>query len=65
MIVDRDDIKMNPEKVRAIVEWDIPNHIKKVQTFLEFVNFYRRFVKDFFKIVKSLIRLTRKDQPFY
>jgi hypothetical protein len=65
MIVDRDDIKMNFEKIRAIVEWDTSNHLKDVQTFLKFVNFYRRFIKNFFKIVKSLIRMTRKNQSFY
>ncbi len=65
MIIDRDDIKMNFEKVRTIVEWDTSNHLKDVQTFLKFVNFYRRFIKNFFKIVKSLIRMTRKNQSFY
>jgi hypothetical protein len=65
IIVDRDEIKMNFEKIRTIVEWDTSNHLKDVQTFLKFVNFYRRFIKDFFKIVKSLIRMTRKDQSFY
>jgi hypothetical protein len=65
MIVSRDDIKMNSEKVRAIIEWDTSNHLKDVQAFLRFVNFYRRFIKNFSKIAKSLIRLTRKDQSFY
>jgi hypothetical protein len=65
MIIDRDDIKMNFEKVRAIVKWDTSNHLKDVQVFLEFVNFYKRFIKEFFKIVKSLIKLTRKNQSFY
>ncbi len=32
---------------------------------LKFVNFYKRFIKNFSKIVKSLIRLTRKNQSFY
>jgi hypothetical protein len=40
-------------------------HLKKVQTFLRFVNFYRRFIKNFFKIVKSLVELTRKNQLFF
>jgi hypothetical protein len=65
MIVERDEIKMNLEKIRAIVEWNTSNHVKKIQTFLKFVNFYRRFIKNFFKIAKSLIRLTRKNQSFY
>ncbi len=65
MIVDRDDIKMNFEKIRAIVEWNTSNHLKDVQAFLRFVNFYRRFIKNFSKIAKSLIRMTRKNQSFY
>jgi hypothetical protein len=65
MIIDRDDIKMNLEKIKAIVEWNTSNHLKNVQTFLKFVNFYRRFIKNFFKIVKSLIKMTRKNQSFY
>jgi hypothetical protein len=65
MIVSRDDIKMNSEKVRAIVEWKTSNHLKEIQAFLEFVNFYKRFIKNFFKLVKSLIKLTRKDQFFH
>jgi hypothetical protein len=65
MIVNRDDIKMNFEKIRAIIEWNTSNHLKNVQAFLRFVNFYRRFIKNFSKIAKSLIKLTRKDQSFY
>ncbi len=65
MIVERDDIKMNSEKIKAIVEWDTSHHLKDVQAFVKFVNFYRRFIKNFFKIVKSLIRLIRKNQSFY
>ncbi len=55
MIVDRDDIKMNLENIKAIFEWNTSNYLKDVQAFLKFVNFYKRFVKNFFKIVKSLI----------
>jgi hypothetical protein len=64
MIIDRDEIKMNLEKIKAIVEWSKLTHLKEVQTFLRFVNFYRRFIKDFFKVAKSLVIFIRKDQLF-
>jgi hypothetical protein len=35
--------------------------MKEIQLFLGFVNFYRRFIKDYSKIVVSLIELTKKD----
>ncbi len=30
MIIDRDDIKINFEKIKAIIEWDTSNHLKEV-----------------------------------
>jgi hypothetical protein len=35
-----------------------------MQEFLDFCNFYKRFIRNFAKIVKSLIKLTRKDVSF-
>ncbi len=64
MIVERDEVRMNLEKIKIIVEWSFLTKLKKVQTFLEFVNFYKRFIKDFFKIAKSLIQLIKKDHLF-
>jgi hypothetical protein len=65
MIINRDDIKMNSEKIKAIVEERTSNHLKEIQAFLEFVNIYKRFIKNFFKLVKSLIKLIKKNQFFY
>jgi hypothetical protein len=64
LIVERDEVRINLEKVKAIVNWKVSTKLKNVQTFLDFVNFYRRFVKDFFKIIKSLIQLTKKNRLF-
>jgi uncharacterized surface protein with fasciclin (FAS1) repeats len=38
--------------------------LKEIQTFLKFVNFYRRFIKNFFIVVKLLVKLIRKNQLF-
>jgi hypothetical protein len=65
MIVKRDEIKMNSEKFKAIVEWDTLNHVKKIHAFLELIYVYREFIKKFFEIAKSLIKLIRKNQSFY
>jgi hypothetical protein len=64
MIMNRDDIKMNFEKVKAIVEWKRSTHLKEIQAFLKFVNFYRRFIKNFFIIAKSLVKLIKKNHLF-
>ena len=38
--------------------------MKQIQIFVRFCNFYRRFVHNFFKIVRSLIQLTQKNVSF-
>ncbi|KAF4310450.1 hypothetical protein GTA08_BOTSDO13979 [Botryosphaeria dothidea] len=40
-------IRIDPEKIKAIQEWNIPTTAKGVLGFLGFANFYRRFIKGF------------------
>ena len=55
---------MNPEKIQSVVEWPVPKNIKKVQFFLGFANFYRKFIEKYLKITSPLTELIRKDQKF-
>lgn len=57
-------IRPNPEKLRAIREWEAPTTVKGVRSFLGFANFYRDFIPDFSELSAPLHRLTKKDAPF-
>ena len=57
-------LAMDPEKVKAITEWGPCKNLHYARAFLGFANFYRRFIKNYLKLVSSIIRLTRKDVPF-
>jgi CRISPR/Cas system CMR-associated protein Cmr5 small subunit len=57
-------LKIDNEKIQVIQEWNTPTSLLKVQSFVGFYNFYRRFIKDFSKILRPLIELTKKSQPF-
>lgn len=57
-------IRMDPEKLRAISEWEAPTTLRAVRGFLGFANFYRQFIRDYAKITAPLIALTRKGTPF-
>ena len=61
MIISKNHVAMDPHKVLGVLEWPVPTKVKHVQAFLGFANFYRRFIKDFARIVKPLTNLTRKD----
>lgn len=64
LIVGRAGIQMDPEKVKTVREWPTPKSVTDVQAFIGFANFYRRFIRDFSKIIAPLIRLTQKNVKF-
>ena len=57
-------LAIDPKKVEAILDWLAPTNVKEVQSFLGFTDFYRRFIKDYSRIVGLLTELTYKDKEF-
>ena len=64
MIVSRDGIKMDPEKVNAILKWPEPTNVKQVHAFLGLSNFYRHFIKDYAIMAGPMMDLMCKDTVF-
>ncbi len=64
MIIIIKEIKINSFKINIIVNWFILINFKDVQSFLDFMNFYKRFIYDYSRIVISLTHLIRKDVFF-
>ncbi|KAG1957249.1 retrotransposable element [Pimephales promelas] len=63
-IVSSEGIRMDPEKVKAVVDWPIPDSRKALQRFLGFANFYRRFIRNFSQLASPLIALTSPRTAF-
>ncbi len=63
-IVDKDGLHMNPNKVKAITNWEAPSSKKGVQRFLGFCNFYRRFIPKYADITYPLNQLTKKNAKY-
>jgi len=63
-IISSNGIKMDPEKVEAVLSWPTTKCVKDIQSFIGFANFYRRFIKDFSKIVTPLTQLTKKTNKW-
>jgi hypothetical protein len=63
-IVSMDSIRVDPDKVQVVRDWEPPRTVKGVQSFLGFCNFYRRFIRDYSCIAAPLTQLTRKDREF-
>ena len=63
-IVDEKGVSTDPQKIEAIVNWEIPRRVKEVRAFLGITGYYRRFIKDYAEIAKPLHQLTEKKNDF-
>ncbi len=59
-----EELKMNSWKIQVVVKWFTFNNLTQIQFFIDFCNFYRRFIKNFSKIVHLMIQLTQKKIIF-
>ncbi|XP_066433995.1 uncharacterized protein [Eleutherodactylus coqui] len=63
-IISPNGLSMDPNKIKAILDWPIPRNLKKVQCLIGFANFYRKFIKDFSKVISPITSLTKKVHTF-
>ena len=63
-IVSNNGVETDPEKVSALHTWPRPQNLSELKSFLGFAGYYRRFVKDYSKIVKPLNDLTGGYPPY-
>ena len=64
LVISHNQVEMDPAKIAAVADWPTPKDKREVQSFLGFVNFYRRFIEGFSEIARPMFNLTRKDAPF-
>nr|GEV81487.1 putative reverse transcriptase domain, ribonuclease H-like domain, aspartic peptidase domain protein [Tanacetum cinerariifolium] len=63
-LIDSQGLHIDPTKIEAVKNWASPTTPTEIRQFLRLVGYYRRFMKDFSKIAKSLTKLTQKDKKF-
>jgi len=63
-IISENGISPDPSKLTAIKEFSIPKKVKDVQFFIGLARYYRKFIENFSRIAKPLIKLTKKILKF-
>jgi hypothetical protein len=64
VIISHNKVEMDLVKIAGVADWPTPSNKKEVQSFVGFVNFYRRFIPGFSHHVCALFDLTMKDVRF-
>ncbi|GFU05307.1 retrovirus-related Pol polyprotein from transposon 412 [Trichonephila clavipes] len=63
-IISAEGVRTDPEKVSAVKNWKRPENLRELRSFLGLCTYYRKFVKGFSNIARSLHKLTESKQKF-
>ncbi|KAK3548960.1 hypothetical protein QTP70_021657 [Hemibagrus guttatus] len=58
-VISQRGVEMDMVKVRAVTDWPAPTTVRELQRFLGFVNFYRRFIRNYSSVAGPLTSLLR------
>jgi hypothetical protein len=64
MIYTPEGLKIQPEKMDAILNWPTPEKVKDVQGFLGASGYVRRYLQNYSKIARPLTELLKKEKEF-
>jgi len=54
VVIGKGQVQIEQDKIKVVKKWKTPMKIKKVESFLGFANFYKRFIQNFSHIAKPL-----------
>ncbi|GJR09771.1 putative reverse transcriptase domain-containing protein [Tanacetum coccineum] len=63
-LIDSQGLHVDPAKIEAVKNWASTTTPIEIRQFLGLFGYYRRFIKDFSKIAKSLTELTQKNKKY-
>ena len=60
-IVSREGVKVDPNKMKSMMDWMVPKTLKNLRGFLSLIGHYHKFVQNYGRIRKPITTLTNKD----
>jgi hypothetical protein len=63
-VISAGGVSVDPSKVKDVLNWMPPITASEIWSFLWLAGYYRRFIKDFSKIVMPMTKLLEKNKTF-
>jgi hypothetical protein len=60
-IVSHEGVKVDPKKIKAMMEWPIPKTLKNIRGFLGLMGYYCKFFKNYGQIETPLTILLKEE----
>ena len=60
-VISKEGVKVDPEKLKSIIECPKPTNISKLRVFLGLTGYYRRFIQNYAYITAPLSNLLKKN----
>lgn len=63
-VVDKNGLRVNPDKVKAMLEIPTPKNVREVRRVVGTFSWYRRFIPNFSSVISSITDLLKKNRKF-
>ena len=63
-VISKEGILVDPDKIRAIMEWHVPKDVLYVRSFMGILGYYRKFIEEFSRIANPITSLHKKGKRF-
>jgi hypothetical protein len=63
-VISAGGVLVDPGKVKDVLNWIPPTTTSEIRSFLGLAGYYHRFIKDFSKIAKPMMKLLEKNKAF-
>lgn len=62
--ISKDGVRPGSSKIEAVLKMRDPRNVKEIRQFLGLSGYFRKFVRDYARLVEPLTRLTKKSTPW-